>query len=64
MATPASRTQAPEPKDISSTSPLSQAEIDAAHGTTGWNAYDVWRKRILQPQAQTVTRLRDTSHGD
>jgi hypothetical protein len=29
-----------------------QAEIDAAHGTTGWSAYDVWRSRIFVPQSK------------
>ena len=29
---------------------LSQAQIDAAHGTTGWSAYDVWRARVFVPQ--------------
>lgn len=24
-----------------------QAEIDAAHATTGWSAYDVWRSRVF-----------------
>jgi len=27
-----------------------QAEIDAAHATTGWSAYDVWRPRVFGPQ--------------
>jgi hypothetical protein len=30
------------------TSAPSQAEIDAAHGTTGWSAYDVWRTRVFR----------------
>jgi len=27
-----------------------QAEIDAAHATTGWSAYDVWRSRVFTPR--------------
>jgi hypothetical protein len=30
------------------TSAPTQAEIDAAHGTTGWSAYDVWRNRVFR----------------
>jgi len=26
-----------------------QATIDAEHGSTGWNAYDVWRERVRGP---------------
>jgi len=29
---------------------LTQAQIDAAHGTTGWSAYDVWRARVFVPE--------------
>lgn len=36
------------------TSAPSQAEIDAAHGTTGWSAYDVWRTRVLRDTKDTA----------
>lgn len=29
---------------------LTQAQIDAAHGTTGWSAFDVWRNRVFVPE--------------
>jgi hypothetical protein len=29
--------------------PQNQAAIDAAHGSTGWNAYQVWRNRVFTP---------------
>jgi hypothetical protein len=29
-----------------------QAAIDAAHGSTGWNAYEVWRSRVHGPLAR------------
>lgn len=50
MAQPLLPAQAPESNENNVTSVQTQAEIDAAHGTTGWNAYEVWRKRVLAPR--------------
>ncbi len=30
--------------------PRAQSAADAAHGSTGWNAYEVWRERVFVPQ--------------
>ena len=45
MADAATGTEVPESNEKSSA--VTQAEIDAAHGSTGWNAYEVWRKRVF-----------------
>ncbi len=36
--------------------PQAQAAIDAAHGSTGWNAYEVWRNRVFTPKADGKAR--------
>lgn len=40
----------PVASNVSSEKPdlsaANQARIDAEHGSTGWNAYEVWRTRI------------------
>jgi hypothetical protein len=33
-----------------------QAAIDAAHGSTGWNAYDVWRTRVFVPRDEAADK--------
>ena len=35
-----------------------QAVVDAAHATTGWNAYDVWQKRVFVPQQTGYNKKR------
>ncbi len=44
------RIDAPEPN---------QAAIDAAHGSTGWNAYDVWRNRVREPLTRDYDKPQD-----
>jgi len=29
--------------------PADQAAVDAAHGSTGWNAHEVWKTRVFRP---------------
>jgi hypothetical protein len=50
MATPTQlvRLEEMDSGQESATKPApTQAEIDAAHATTGWSAYDVWRSRVF-----------------
>jgi hypothetical protein len=35
------------PSEKHDLSAANQARIDVEHGSTGWNAYEVWRTRIL-----------------
>ncbi len=54
---PLRRTQDPAPDVVPDPRrPQDQAAIDAAHGSTGWNAYEVWRNRVFTPQVNSKPR--------
>ncbi len=57
MAEPAPKSN-PTPDDNEA---RNQASVDAAHGTTGWNAYDVWRKHVFTPGTQPEGKVREKS---
>jgi hypothetical protein len=38
--------------------PQNPAAVDAAHGSTGWNAYEVWRNRVFTPAPETDVKTR------
>jgi hypothetical protein len=37
------------------------AQTDLEHGSTGWNAYEVWRKRVFVPAAGSDDETRSGS---
>jgi hypothetical protein len=47
MADPAELTRVPEPLRPAADARTPARNVDAEHGTTGWNAYEVWRKRVF-----------------
>jgi len=38
-----------------------RAATDAAHATTGWDPYEVWRTRVFLPQPKSYNKGRGNS---